>query len=54
MISWFITALVLIYAGYSLYKFIVRSKQGKCAVCELNKSCQDVTSCSSIDTKSDV
>ncbi|MGE7768666.1 FeoB-associated Cys-rich membrane protein [Peribacillus sp. NPDC096540] len=27
------------YAIWALYKFIKRSKQGKCAACELKKSC---------------
>lgn len=27
------------YAAWALIRFINRSKQGKCAACELNKSC---------------
>ncbi|WP_186578914.1 FeoB-associated Cys-rich membrane protein [Aquibacillus kalidii] len=28
------------YAAWTLFSFIKRSKRGKCATCELNKSCQ--------------
>ncbi|WP_416148727.1 FeoB-associated Cys-rich membrane protein [Salipaludibacillus sp. HK11] len=49
MISWIIASLIFAYAGYSLYKFIIRSKQGKCAVCELNKNCQESANCSSFE-----
>nr|WP_251554906.1 FeoB-associated Cys-rich membrane protein [Neobacillus muris] len=27
------------YASWALVKFIQKSKQGKCAACEINKSC---------------
>ncbi|MDQ0153714.1 FeoB-associated Cys-rich membrane protein [Robertmurraya andreesenii] len=27
------------YAGYALWKFISRSKQGKCAACDIKNSC---------------
>lgn len=51
MISWLIASIIFSYAGYSLYKFIVRSKQGKCAVCESKKGCDKVSSCSIIETE---
>jgi hypothetical protein len=28
------------YAGWSLFRFINKSKKGKCAACELRKSCK--------------
>jgi hypothetical protein len=27
------------YAGWSLFNFVKKSKKGKCATCELQKSC---------------
>ncbi|WP_280770376.1 FeoB-associated Cys-rich membrane protein [Salipaludibacillus daqingensis] len=47
MVSWIIASIIFLYAGYSLYTFISRSKQGKCAACELNKHCDKGTSCPS-------
>ncbi|MBY0123113.1 FeoB-associated Cys-rich membrane protein [Bacillus sp. S/N-304-OC-R1] len=34
------------YAGWTLFKFINKSKQGKCASCAIKKSCK--SSCSSV------
>jgi len=47
MINIVLGAVIFGYAGYSLTKFIKKSKKGKCAACSLNKSCQ-ASSCSSI------
>jgi len=40
-----IGGLIFGYAGWALYKFIKKSKQGKCAACSVKNSCN--TSCSS-------
>ena len=32
--------LIFGYAGFTLYKFFKKSKQGVCATCSLKKSCQ--------------
>ncbi|MFD3447980.1 FeoB-associated Cys-rich membrane protein [Microbacteriaceae bacterium 4G12] len=50
MINIVIGALIFGYAGYSLTKFIKRSKKGKCAACSLNKSCPG-SSCSVIEER---
>ncbi|MFD0715334.1 FeoB-associated Cys-rich membrane protein [Paenibacillus sp. GCM10027626] len=34
-----IGVLIFGYAGFSLYRFVQKSKAGKCAACSLNKSC---------------
>ncbi|WP_081415205.1 FeoB-associated Cys-rich membrane protein [Ectobacillus panaciterrae] len=39
MINITIGTLIFVYAGYSLTKFIKKSKKGKCAACSLNTSC---------------
>lgn len=44
-----IGAAIFGYAAYAMVKFINKSKKGKCAACDLNKSCSK-TSCS-ISTK---
>ncbi|WP_379966879.1 FeoB-associated Cys-rich membrane protein [Ectobacillus sp. sgz5001026] len=40
MINYVLGALIFSYAGLSLFKFMKKSKKGKCATCELNKSCR--------------
>ncbi|MCA1042523.1 FeoB-associated Cys-rich membrane protein [Bacillus infantis] len=40
--SWIIGLLIFCYAGYMMYRHIKNSKKGKCAVCELKKSCSSV------------
>ncbi|WP_248560360.1 FeoB-associated Cys-rich membrane protein [Niallia sp. NCCP-28] len=32
--------LIFFYASYSLFRFIQKSKQGKCASCSISKSCE--------------
>ncbi len=32
--------LIFGYAAYALYRFVRKSKQGKCAACELNQACK--------------
>lgn len=39
LINIIIGGLVFGYAGFAMYRFVKRSKQGKCASCALNKSC---------------
>lgn len=34
-----IGAAIFGYAGFALVRFINKSKKGKCAACEVNKSC---------------
>ena len=34
------------YAGFALMKFLKKSKQGKCAACSINESCN--TTCSTV------
>ncbi|KOO42875.1 FeoB-associated Cys-rich membrane protein [Priestia koreensis] len=31
---------IFAYATFMIVRFVKRSRQGKCAACELNKSCQ--------------
>ncbi|MBO9130333.1 FeoB-associated Cys-rich membrane protein [Bacillus sp. 165] len=49
MVNILIGALIFSYAGYSLVKFVKKSKKGKCAACSLNTSCAG-----SCEAKSDV
>ncbi|MGC4377936.1 FeoB-associated Cys-rich membrane protein [Fictibacillus sp. Mic-4] len=46
VISVVIGVLIFAYAGFTLYRFVKRSKMGKCAGCSLNKSC--TTACSEV------
>ncbi|KKB74030.1 MULTISPECIES: FeoB-associated Cys-rich membrane protein [Bacillus] len=32
--------LIFGYAAWTLFKFVKRSRKGKCAACELNRTCQ--------------
>jgi positive regulator of sigma E activity len=34
------------YAGWSLFRFVKKSKQGKCASCEMRKGCE--TACNDV------
>ncbi|MDQ0417382.1 flagellar biogenesis protein FliO [Croceifilum oryzae] len=34
--------LIFGYAGWTIMRFVRKSKQGKCAVCSLNKRCNSV------------
>ncbi|USG64352.1 FeoB-associated Cys-rich membrane protein [Brevibacillus ruminantium] len=43
-ISILIGVLIFAYAAFTLFRFVKRSKMGKCAGCSLNKSCS--SSCS--------
>ncbi|MFJ5622514.1 FeoB-associated Cys-rich membrane protein [Peribacillus loiseleuriae] len=42
-------ALIFGYAVFTLYRFVKRSKMGKCAGCSLSKTCS--TACSPTDQK---
>lgn len=44
IINILIGVLIFGYAGWTMWKFINKSKQGKCAACELKKSCAKKTS----------
>ncbi|MFA9558443.1 FeoB-associated Cys-rich membrane protein [Evansella sp. AB-rgal1] len=51
--SWILGILIFGYAGYAFYKHIEKSKEGKCAKCDVNKECSIVTDCcSGVDKKS--
>nr|WP_090988341.1 FeoB-associated Cys-rich membrane protein [Bacillus sp. OV322] len=39
MINFILGALIIGYASWAMYKFISKSKQGKCGACALKKSC---------------
>lgn len=40
IVNFIIGALIFAYAGWSLYKFIKQSKEGKCAGCSELKNCE--------------
>lgn len=40
-----IGAAIFGYTGWALYRFINKSKKGKCASCDLNKACQKEDQC---------
>ncbi|WP_426606445.1 FeoB-associated Cys-rich membrane protein [Bacillus licheniformis] len=44
-----IGALIFSYAAWTLIKFVKRSRKGKCAACELNRTCQ--LACDDVKTK---
>ncbi|MFB9988292.1 FeoB-associated Cys-rich membrane protein [Bacillus benzoevorans] len=44
IINILIGVLIFGYAGWTMWKFINKSKQGKCAACELKKGCAEKTS----------
>lgn len=50
--SWIVGIIIFGYAGYSFYRFIQKSKKGKCAACDLREGCSTVESscCSGIPT----
>lgn len=35
---------IFCYAGWSLFRYVRKTKQGKCAACSLNKTCQSACS----------
>ncbi|WP_445505717.1 FeoB-associated Cys-rich membrane protein [Niallia sp. 03091] len=43
-----IGGLIFLYAGFSLYRFIKKSKEGKCASCSISKSCGTKSCCSNL------
>ncbi|WP_445486532.1 FeoB-associated Cys-rich membrane protein [Niallia sp. 03133] len=45
-----IGGLIFLYAGYTLYRFVQKSKEGKCSSCSISKSCE-AKSCCSINEK---
>ncbi|PKG25412.1 FeoB-associated Cys-rich membrane protein [Niallia nealsonii] len=40
IISIILGALIFFYTSYSLFRFIQKSKQGKCASCSISKLCE--------------
>ncbi|MFX3624353.1 MAG: FeoB-associated Cys-rich membrane protein [Ectobacillus sp.] len=50
MINVALGALIFGYAGYTLVRFVRRSKKGKCAACSIRKSCRTNT-CDVMDGK---
>lgn len=45
-----IGALIFTYAAWTLYKFVKKSKQGKCASCSDSPNCES-SSCCDVDNK---
>ena len=43
--SFIIGAAIFSYAAWALVKFINRSKKGKCAACDIEKSCSTQSQC---------
>lgn len=44
LVSIMLSILIFGYAVFTLYRFIKRSKMGKCAGCAMNKSCSTMCS----------
>ncbi|WML55217.1 FeoB-associated Cys-rich membrane protein [Neobacillus sp. PS3-12] len=44
-----IGVLIFGYAGWALYRSIKKSRQGKCAACELSKVCK--TNCTTMEPR---
>ncbi|MFT8320725.1 MAG: FeoB-associated Cys-rich membrane protein [Bacillus sp. (in: firmicutes)] len=44
-----IGGLIFLYAGFALYRFVQKSKQGKCASCSISKSCEAKSCCSGVN-----
>ncbi|PLT31139.1 FeoB-associated Cys-rich membrane protein [Peribacillus deserti] len=44
IINLLIGAIIFGYAGFTLYKHVVKSRQGKCAACSLSKNCKSACS----------
>lgn len=40
LVSILLGVLIFGYAGWTLYRFIQKSKKGKCATCSISKQCQ--------------
>ncbi|MGG0719269.1 FeoB-associated Cys-rich membrane protein [Robertmurraya massiliosenegalensis] len=45
MVNIIIGGLIFGYASWALWKFIKRSKQGKCASCDIKGSCSSEACC---------
>ncbi|MBS4201047.1 FeoB-associated Cys-rich membrane protein [Bacillus sp. FJAT-49732] len=50
-ISILLGALIFGYAIFTVYRFVKRSKMGKCAGCELSKNCAGACSTNSMNDK---
>ncbi|MCJ8009316.1 FeoB-associated Cys-rich membrane protein [Lederbergia wuyishanensis] len=53
-ISILLGVLIFSYAIFTIYRFIKRSKMGKCAGCELSKNCAGSCSTSPIKEKNPI
>ncbi|MCU6707959.1 FeoB-associated Cys-rich membrane protein [Paenibacillus sp. J5C_2022] len=49
MVSWILGVAIFGYASWTIYRFMKKSRQGKCAACSLNKSCQSQCFDSSVE-----
>jgi radical SAM protein with 4Fe4S-binding SPASM domain len=49
ILSIILGVLIFGYGAYMFYKFIQKSRQGKCGTCALNKSCE--SGCSTVSPK---
>lgn len=47
LINGMLALLIFGYAGWTLYRYVKKSRQGRCASCEIQKACQ--TKCSEAD-----
>lgn len=45
IINWLIGGVIFGYAGWALFRFIKKSKQGKCAACFAQKNCESQSNC---------
>ncbi|TLS36930.1 FeoB-associated Cys-rich membrane protein [Pseudalkalibacillus caeni] len=50
LVNILIGVLIFGYAGWTLFRFVKKSRKGKCAACELNKSC--TTACDDLKAES--
>ncbi|MDR9856651.1 FeoB-associated Cys-rich membrane protein [Paenibacillus sp. VCA1] len=46
LIDVLIIGVIFAYAGWTLFRYVKKSKKGACASCALNKSCQSACSVS--------
>ncbi|SDN35673.1 radical SAM additional 4Fe4S-binding SPASM domain-containing protein [Fictibacillus solisalsi] len=44
LLSILLGILIFGYAGFTIFRFVKKSKQGKCATCSMKKGCQSACS----------
>lgn len=44
LINGILALLIFGYAGWTLYRYVKKSRQGRCASCEIQKACQTKSS----------